>query len=187
MGIKVARMLFVLCMAWVFYWGVNRMVVGYALFMWAMSELLNSRDSYRQLPYHRAYNALFVGLLLFTTLDRSRKSVIPAVWEYTLDISVHFLFSTISILLICLLAIVFLKGRTIKPTSLVIMAVVLFNIIGVVNEFYQNMFKPKHVDFWVIDNESKLDLTVNLLSSMVYIIWSYRFPKYFPSLHKKTD
>jgi hypothetical protein len=187
MGIKFSRLLFILCIAWVFYWNVNKMVIGYALFMWAASEILNSNKTYRLLPHHKTYNALFIGLLLFTTVDRSRKSVIPAVWEYTLDVFVHFLFASITILLICILAIVFLKGKAIKTSQLVIIAVVLFNVIGLMNEFYQNIFKPKHVDVWLIDKESKLDITVNLVSSIIYILLSNRFPKYFPSFSNKTS
>jgi hypothetical protein len=185
MGIKLSRLIFILCIAWVFYWNVNKMVIGYAVFMWAAMEIFNSNKVYKNLRYYKLYNALFIGLLLFTTIDRSRKSVIPAAWEYTLDVSVHFFFASITILLICIMAIVFLKEKPIKSSQLIIVAVVLFNIIGLINEFYQNIFKPKHVDIWLIDNESKLDITVNLISSIICILLHKRFPKYFPTAKTK--
>jgi len=181
MGIKLYRLLYIVCLAWVFYWDVNKMVVGYALIMWAATELLNSNKNYKLLAHYKMYNALFIGLLIVTTIDRSRKEVIPAIWEFRIDICVHFLFTTIIILLFCILAVVFRKQKESSKTKIVLLAAIVFNVIGFINEFYQNIFSTNHVGLWTITDESKLDLTVNLISSFICVGLVHFQPKLFPS------
>ena len=183
MRINLFRLLFIICFAWIIFWKLNLLIV-YSIVMLLSVEFLNSKEKYKQLNY-TFYNSIFFALLLFTTIDRSRKFIINGNLEWFLNGMEHFLFSIVICLKIYIYIFVFSK-RKFTPLQLAFIAILIFNFIGLGNEFYQNLFSTKRT-FLQLNFSSKIDLLVNFCSSLLLLATIYFFPNSFLSIKNKNS
>jgi hypothetical protein len=144
------------------------MLIAYNIVMWASAEFLNRNTIYKQMRFKR-YNALAFFLVLFITVDRSRTPNPNVNIEVAINSFEHFLFTAIVGAIICIYLFIFTNIGT--PLKRVIIAMLLFNIIGIINEFYQNLFKA--YPFLSVQEDSKLDIAVNAASSIICVLWVY--------------
>ena len=183
MRINLFRLLFIILFIWIIFWKLHLLIV-YSIVILLSVEFLNTKQQYKQLNY-TLYNSIFFGLLLFTTLIRSRNFTIDLNVKWLLNGLEHFLFSIIICLKICIYIFV-LSRRKLTPLQLACIAVLIFNFIGLGNEFYQNLFSTKKT-FFQLDFGSKIDLMVNFCSSLLLLNMIYFFPNSFLSIKNKNS
>ena len=183
MRINLFRLLFIILFIWIIFWKLHLLIV-YSIVILLSVEFLNSKEKYKQLNY-TLYNSIFFGLLLFTTLIRSRNFMISLNVKWLINGMEHFLFSIVICLKICIYFFVCSK-RNFTPLQLAFIAVLIFNIIGLGNEFYQNLFSTNKT-FFQLDFGSKIDLLVNFCSSLLFLVTIYFFPNSFLSIKNKNS
>ena len=132
-------------------------------------EYLNSNPDYLKLPSYRIYNWLFVGFVAFVVLIRSKVLGFSGAIEFHINTIEHLFFSGI----ICLTTSIYLKLFDILSGSLfkrLILIFLVFNFIGLLNEFIQNLYQG--MPFFSIEGNAIKDLIVNLFGSSLFVLIS---------------
>lgn len=163
----VQRLLFIAFIGWIIAIRMPILLVYEAVFF-ASYEYLNHNKKYTALPSHQFYNWLFVAFVGFVLLVRSKWLTTSEAAEYHLNTAEHLFFACV----VCLtLSIYFYVSGLFPRQSFFMLAAVFlgFNLIGLLNEFFQNLFQQAPV-FMLQENDTK-DLCVNLTGSGVYIFF----------------
>ncbi len=152
------------------------MLLMYSSVFYISFEYLNQNEKYLKSRYYSWNNWISVFFLAFIVWVRTRPYQFSESSEYHLNTIEHIFFAlTISLLLSVYLQLfgVF-KENKIKNSILVFVA---FNLIGLLNEFVQNYFRLTH--FFTFEHSNIKDLTVNLIGSSLFLIFSihYKFKK----------
>ncbi len=129
-------------------------------------EILNTRKLYLQHPY-KIYNLIFWSYDL-VLLERLRKSHFSPPTEWLLNCAEHVVFGVIICLKIYIYAAVFTKANTLARWKRTALAFVLFNIIGLINEIFQNLLA--HRNLFVLIEDSIKDLWMNFLGASVFVL-----------------
>jgi hypothetical protein len=127
---------------------------------------LNSRMRYQQLAAHSMYNTIFLGYLVFIVINRIRsflKYKLTPFAEEVINIAEHGLFAIV----ICLKILVYLGIFTNwKDSKKYFYSVFTLNILGILNEFFQNWLQNRNMV--VFSGDSQKDLMINFVGSIVF-------------------
>lgn len=163
---NIQRLLFFLLFAAVIVIKVPILLVYGALFYLSF-EFLNRNQKYLKLKDHNTYNWFFLSFFVFIVLVRAKIFDVDQGVAFHLNSLEHVGFAAI----VCLTLVLYLNILTnVKTGSFKVLGCIFlaFNLIGLVNEYFQNFFQQKPV-FLLQPNDIK-DLVVNLIGSGVYVL-----------------
>lgn len=153
---------------------------GYTPLIWYWTALLiiviilNLLKDYKK--YAAIANLFFFCYIVFITWERTRQYKFSHDAEYMLNNAEHILFAVI----VCLIAALFIKILLIPSASFIktlLLSVVVFNIIGIVNEYFQNIIN--HRSFGILTDDSQKDLLMNISGTALFVVIAclYHFKK----------
>lgn len=165
MRIQTIRLLNVIFTAIILFIG-KYVLLYYVVVMHVSLEFLNTRQLYLMHSY-KLYNFIFwayEGVLI----ERFRKFRLSDNTEWWLNNAEHIAFAII----ICLKVYIYLSILILKEDKnrfkRVLITVVLFNIIGLLNEYFQNAISNR-VLFVLIDDSIK-DIKMNLIGTTIFLL-----------------
>jgi hypothetical protein len=129
-------------------------------------EYLNSNKKYIAMRNHSIYNWLFLWFILFVILVRSKWFFISLSIDYHLNTVEHLFFAFVLCLSLSIYFQIF-KLVTI-PLKRMLVVFISFNLIGLMNEYFQNFYQGTTVSF--LDKTDIKDIYVNLVGSLLYVI-----------------
>ncbi len=145
--------------------GGNHSLLYYATVMVGSIEFLNRQKAFRNLPNYGIFNVIFIGYLVFIILNRSRHIKFGAYTEGSLNIAEHGFFALIICSKLLLYLHLFSKySFRIKAISIVF----IFNLIGLINEIFQNQLNHRPLSLFIED--ARKDMIVNGLGSFLFLI-----------------
>jgi hypothetical protein len=164
MDIQIAR-IFIAVAVPVILWSGANYLLAYLLVFHASIEFLNSRRVFQEVPEHRRYNAIFIGFVLFIVLNRARAFRFDERVEFILNLAEHGLFA----LVICLNLLCYLDllGRWAHRARMLVV-VLLFNVIGLVNEAFQNAMNDRIL--WFLEPDAIKDIAMNVAGSVIFLL-----------------
>ena len=127
-------------------------------------EFLNRREAFKKLSNFTFLNLIFIAFLTFIILNRSRHIRFDTYTEGPLNILEHGFFA----LIICLKLLVYFhlfSNYSIRLKAFLVALV--FNLIGLVNEIFQNWLN--HRAFFTFIEDARKDLLINLLGSILFL------------------
>jgi hypothetical protein len=137
----------------------------YAAVMIGSILFLNRQKTFNELLNYGSINAIFYGYLTFIVFNRTRSVKFSEFTEGGINIAEHGFFA----LVICLKLFVYLHlFTTFTFRKKAIFAASLFNVIGVLNEAFQNWLN--HRPLFVFIADARKDLVVNLLGSFLFLL-----------------
>jgi hypothetical protein len=161
---KILRFIYALLLV-VIILGGNYSLLYYAAVMVASIEFLNSRKAFKDLPNYRIFNLIFVSYLVFIILNRSRNVKFSVYTEGSLNIAEHSFFA----LIICSKLLLYLHLFSKFSFKLkAIFAFIAFNLIGFLNEIFQNQLNHRALFEFIED--ARKDMIVNGLGSLLFLI-----------------
>lgn len=135
-------------------------------------EYLNQNNNYLTLKKHNYYNWIFVLFLAFIVWVRTRTYAFSESVEYHLNTIEHLLFA----ITICILVTVYMQlFRILKENSFrnLVLVLIVFNCIGVVNEYVQNYFRQ--IEVFTLDQNNLKDIMINAIGSVLFLIGSIEY------------
>jgi Fe2+ transport system protein B len=172
MAINHLRLLSLLLIALIF-WSKNDHLYYYLGAMLVSVEFLNSRKTYHTASSSRIFNTIFASFTLFIIVNRTRTFQFSNFTEGVLNLVEHGFFA----LVICLKIAIYL--RLFSPLSerwQPIVAVLLFNGLGIFNEIFQNYLNQRPILGFIA--ETQKDIMVNGLGSVVFLFIIYILARY---------
>lgn len=159
---------------------------GYTPLLWYWTALLITVTILNFLHGYKKYaamaNTFFFCYIAFITWERTRPYKFLHSAEYMLNNAEHILFA----LIVCLLAALFIQVLLLPAASFIktlLLSVIVFNVIGIANEYFQNIII--HRSFAILTDDSQKDLLMNILGTALFIVLAcgYHFNKrkIFPS------
>ena len=130
---------------------------------------LNSNKKYQKLEYYKFYNWIFIVFLSFIVLVRSNLFNFSEQVKYNLNTLEHLFFAFI----LCLLLSIYMQVLNLifkKYLIKVLLIFILFNFIGLLNEYFQNFYSQTQL-FNLKENDIK-DIFINLIGSALFLITS---------------
>ena len=128
-------------------------------------EFLNQREAFKKLPNFKLLNLVFIAFLTFIILNRSRHIRLSVYTEGVVNILEHGFFA----LIICLKLLVYFHLFSNYSIRLKAFLVALaFNLIGLVNEIFQNWLNHRALFSFIED--ARKDLLINCLGSILFLI-----------------
>lgn len=145
------------------------MLLACEILFYVSFEYLNSNHEYLKLSSYKIYNWLFVAFVAFVVLIRSKVLGLSDTFDFHVNTMEHLFFSGI----ICLTTSIYLKIFDILSDFLfmrLILIFLVFNLIGLANEFIQNLYQGR--PFFSIEGNDIKDLIVNLFGSSLFVLIS---------------
>ena len=128
-------------------------------------EFLNQRAAFKNLPNSQFLNAVFAGFLVFIVLNRSRHIKFGDFTEGAINIAEHGFFA----LIICLKLLLYFHLFSKLSLKLKAISVALiFNLIGFVNEIFQNWLNHRALFSFIED--ARKDMIINCLGTILFLI-----------------
>lgn len=153
----------------VIIFGKHYSLLMYSIVFYISFEYLNQNNNYLTLKKHNYYNWIFVLFLAFIVWVRTRTYAFSESLEFHLNTIEHLFFA----LTICVLVSVYLQlFGVLKENSFrnLVLVLVVFNCIGVVNEYVQNYFRQLEV--FALDQNNIKDIMINAIGSVLFLIGS---------------
>ena len=140
-------------------------------------SFLNTRKRFKQQPY-KWVNLLFFLYMLFIVWERTRHYKFGALTELIINDAEHIFFAVIiSLLIALLLTLSFTNTNSYAKT--IVITIVIFNIVGVLNELFQNTIAGRPV--FILIPDSQKDILMNLCGSTLFaaisLLWVKNLPK----------
>jgi len=129
-------------------------------------EFLNSRNLYLQHRY-KLYNFIFWGYELVLT-ERLRKFRLGETAEWLLNNAEHIAFGMIVCLKVYIYLAILVWKNDNERWKRVLLVIILFNIIGLINEYFQNL--TSHRPIFVLIEDSIKDIKMNLLGTSIFFL-----------------
>lgn len=158
------RLLFLLYFVVIYLIRINMLFV-YAIFFYFSFEWLNAHKRYLTIPYKVFYNIIIVAFLAYILVVRSGVLSVSDSVIFHLNTLEHVSFAIV----ICLHLSIYFRVFGQQPSGALtqlLLVVVLFNVIGLANEFFQNYFNGAQV--LPLTPNSYKDLVANLLGTGIY-------------------
>ena len=168
MTIKIIRVLELIILSIIIF-TKSYFLLAYNGVMYIFLEILNSKKVYLNQKNYKIVNALCVGYQLFITINRTRKLNFSKNTEGVINILEHFFFALVVCLLISQL-LLFFKKTTLTNLQETLLIALIFNGVGVFNEFFQNIIS--HRALFVFTPDSIKDIGINLIGSLIFIAYS---------------
>ncbi len=162
---NIQRLFFALLFLTIIFIELPTLLVYEALF-YLSYEYLNSNKSYLAIRNHIIYNWLFLTFLSFIILVRSKCFFVSESFDYHLNTIEHLFFACI----ICLILSIYFKifNLNISRIKSLLLVFGIFNLIGLVNEYLQNLFQQ--TPFLRLEKGDVKDIYVNLAGSGLYLV-----------------
>ncbi len=165
MNIKTVRLLNILFLLVLVATGKYAFII-YIVINQVLLEVLNAQPLYKTHPY-KWFNLIFWTYEL-VLLERLRHFKMGPAAEWWLNNLEHICFAlVIGFMLYMLLAIFWLKKDN-QRLPRVIMVAIFFNVIGLINEWNQNLMA--HRSIFVFIEDSKKDLCMNLIGTSILFL-----------------
>jgi VanZ family protein len=126
-------------------------------------EILNHQKQYLTQPNFRVYNWFFIGYLVLVVVDKTRKIHLNEVFEWSFNSMMHILFG----LIVCFKISQYLRVFNAQIKNRTLSIALIFNVIGVLNEFMQNIMNGRQVFELIAD--SRKDLMMNVVGTLVFM------------------
>lgn len=144
----------------------------YEIVFFSSYEYLNSNKKYIQLQLHSNYNWFFLFFLGLIILVRADLFNFSDAVDYHLNSVEHLFFSFVICLLLSIYMELFEVLTNCKILKFIVIFVV-FNFIGLLNEYFQNYFL--HSDVLLLKENDTKDMMINILGSFLFVIFAYIF------------
>jgi hypothetical protein len=139
-------------------------LLPYWLAMVVSLEILNRQKNYLAQRYYRIFNTLFVGYLISVVVDRSRIFRLRYRWEWCINSGMHILFA----LIVCFKISQYMMVFNIKTKHRNLYIALIFNILGLLNEFLQNAMCQRDILFLIPDAQK--DLVMNMIGTVAFLM-----------------
>ena len=162
------RLLFLLLLGLIFIIKVPILIL-YEVVFYLSFEYLNQNKKYQQMVFYQTYNWLFISFLSFIVLVRANLFQLSEMIHYHVNSIEHLFFSGI----ICLILTIYLQILNFNFKSkftYLLVIFILFNGIGLCNEYFQNYFQ--HSEVFLLKKDDCKDLIINLIGSSIFVIAS---------------
>ncbi len=136
----------------------------YILFFFISVEVLLLKKSKSETKLFKFSQLFFIVFVSYVLFARAHIWGFSIETDYNLNTIEHIFFS----LVICLLIYFYTSFYSKKMLNPIFLSVFIFNLIGIINEFFQNYCQEKPI--FVLDEFSVKDLIVNALGSVVFIL-----------------
>jgi Fe2+ transport system protein B len=134
-------------------------------------EYLNHHTRYLSNRYHRYFNAVFIGYLIAVIWDRTRKIHYRFSYEWHFNSVMHIVFA----LVICLKISIYVSLFKVTSKYKNFFIALIFNVLGLVNEFFQNILCQR--SFFILIADAKKDLLMNGVGTLLFLIGMYGLKK----------
>jgi hypothetical protein len=161
---NVLRLLFLAYFTIIYLIKINMLFV-YATVFYFSFELLNAHSRYLAMKYKSAYNAFIVSFVAYILLVRSEILPVSEQAIFHLNTLEHVLFAIIICLHLSIYLCVFRKNPF-SPSTQLLIVIIVFNAIGLFNEYFQNYFRGTAT--LVLEPSNIKDLMANLLGTGIY-------------------
>lgn len=172
MNIKLFRLLSLLLLVRILYTDQFVLILYWVALVMSV-EFLNTRELYKHRS--KSYTLLFFLYLLFITIIRTIGTSTDQLIVYTVNVFEHLLFALLISFKLGLYLGLLTPFQQGKEMNKYCMSAILFNVVGFVNEVYQNVAKGNHP--FVFSFGSKLDLIVNVAGSLFFVLIAYLYLK----------
>jgi hypothetical protein len=126
-------------------------------------EILNRQSLYLNQPNFRIYNWFFIGYLVLVVVDRTRKIHLNEAFEWSFNSMMHILFG----LIVCFKISQYLRVFNVQIKNRTLSIALIFNVIGVLNEFMQNMMCQRAT--FILIPDAQKDLMMNVVGTLVFM------------------
>jgi hypothetical protein len=168
MNIKLFRLLSLVLLARILFTSHNMLLAYWAALIFSVGYL-NTRQEF--VANIRLYNALFFIYLLFIVALRTTGTSKNQSIVYVVNVFEHLVFAFIISFKISLYLTLFKATNTLKEIARYCLCAVLFNIVGFMNEIYQNL--AKGLPPFKFSYGSKIDMLVNVVGSVLFVATAY--------------
>ena len=161
------RIIFILFFV-IIYYKIDFLLLYISLF-YISFEILNFNKNYKRLEKKELYNFFFIFSAGFVIAIRSKFFLFSESVTYSINTLEHLLFAMVLCTLISLYLNLFkisFKNKIIRISFIAI----LFNVLGLINEFYQNYLMGN--EMFQLEDYSIKDLWVNVSGTFLYIVSS---------------
>lgn len=159
------RLLFLILFGLILVIKVHILLI-YVVVFYLSFEYLNQHKNYLQMVFYQTYNWLFLAFLSFIILVRANLFEFSETTHYHLNSLEHLFFSGI----ICLILTIYLSILNVhfKTKFWYLLAIfIIFNGIGLCNEYFQNYFQ--HSEVFLLKKEDCKDVIINLIGSTLFV------------------
>ena len=172
-SLKIQRILFLILTVLIILSKVYVLLI-YELVYYLSFEYLNSNSKYRKINGYKIYNWLFVSYLAFEVLVRAHLFHFTKTIDYNINTTEHLFFTFLISLSISIYMQFFNLLSENRLLKLIAVFVVL-NLIGLINEFFQNFFQRQPI-FYLNADDSK-DMIINLIGSSLFVVLSLLYKR----------
>lgn len=164
MTIQHIRFLNIIFVAFIFAAGTVNFL-WYIIAMHASLEILNSRSLYLRHQY-KLYNCIFWAYSL-VLLERLRSVHLPATAEVAINCAEHLFFGIIICIKVYIYTALYSTISAAARIKRALLAFVVFNLIGIFNEVFQNNLGGRSLFVFIPD--SIKDMQMNLLGAAIFV------------------
>ena len=158
------RFFYLLCLFFVYIIEAP-LLCFYILFFFVCVEILLLKKHKSETQIFKVSQLFFISFVSYVVLVRAFIPRFSDTTNYNLNTIEHVLFAIV----ICVLIFYYLSFYSKNKTrNSVVFSVVIFNIIGLINEFFQNYFQGKAI--FIIDKFSIKDLIANGFGTIIFIV-----------------
>lgn len=137
----------------------------YILFFFVSVEVLLLKKKKSDTKIFKFSQFLFIVFVSYVLIVRSFAFIFSEVTNYNLNTIEHVLFAIVICLLIYFYVLFYDHRKNLNP---MFCSILIFNLIGLFNEFFQNYFQGKAV--FILEDFSIKDLIANVLGTIVFIV-----------------
>ena len=141
----------------------NWTLLPYWLAMMVSLEILNRNKYYLNQPFYGFYNGLFMGYLILVVWDRTRSYHVGDGIEWAFNSLMHILFG----LVVCFKISQYMAVSNLKFKNRVLYIALILFVLGVLNEFMQNIMC--HRETFILIPDSQKDLVMNVVGTLIFM------------------
>ncbi len=145
----------------------NWTLLPYWSAMMVSLEILNRNKRYLSQPFYRFYNGIFMGYLILVVWDRTRTYHVGNGVEWAFNSLMHILFAWV----VCFKISQYLFAFDFKLNNRIANIALIFNVLGVFNEFLQNLMGARPL--FILIPDAQKDLMMNVVGTLIFVSVEY--------------
>lgn len=172
-SLKIQRIVFLILSA-AFVLGKVYVLLAYVSIYYCSFEYLNSNKKYLEISSYKIYNWLFIAYLAFIVFVRSGLFHFTVLANYNLNTAEHLFFA----FLICQTIAIYMQLFNFLSDNYLLKLITIFaflNVIGIINEYFQNFYHQLPLFF--LEKDDVKDLTINLIGSSLFVLASLLYKR----------